>query len=465
MAGFGFMGSTKTTKLTAKIMEDPVYKKMLLENGYPGNKAAKLYKITKGEYKNLQAGELDELQGLNDDYGIGLKSFGNQLDAKRKELIEKGEDPDSNKEYINLKNEYTDSKVGFENTNSYLNNLKEESLKSLSKDERALFETESQLKDFDGNAVELMMEEHEVNPVSFGYEKYRDGSEDGGERYQKIIQKEAKRQLAAINGVSFASKRPNYDYDIRINRAKESRDKHIQNNLDATNMATPYSKVQIPSGSKFSSARFQAYTEMNEENMDIRTVSISGEKNLTLADYMETDEFVKIMGEDTFEIKKSFTVDGYNNKGALFNELIIRSKTDPKKSVTVQIDASGDRTIMRELYQDLASSSDQKQSLEGEKGLANLMYMPSIKQAFLRYSTKGSLNIQLPDETRTDEVTFSKNEDGTYAGTLFGQVIEFNGNADLKSEQEFAVALKREVEDYMIAKKNAEEKAALKLKK
>tara|TARA_R110000850_G_scaffold90138_2_gene192308 strand:- start:9402 stop:11672 length:2271 start_codon:yes stop_codon:yes gene_type:complete len=468
MAGFGYMGSQKTVKTSINLIKDTVAAD-LAAKGYDEQKAIKMVKMTKGEYLNTKVGDLVEIQKLNDDYKVGLDAFGVKLDAKKKELEESGIDPNLDKDYINLKNDYTNSKVGYGNVNSYLKILREDSLKSLSKDERGLIEADVLLKKYDGDAVRLVEEEYQIKSgtgkgeLGFGYDRYKnDTSEEGVKRYNELIEKEAKRILASRNGASSATKNPSYDYDIRLSNAIEARDGRIQDNLDANSKATPYTVLQIPSGNKYSTSKFKDFSDMNEENMDIRTVSISGENNMTLADYMETDEFVDIMGDDAFEIKKSFTIDGYSNEGKLFNQLIVRSKTDPKKSVSLQIDATGDTSIMRELYEDLSSSPDRQQALEGEKGLANLMYMGPIKQSYLRYSDKGKMIIPLPGGETTDEVTFSKNEDGTYSGTLFGVPIEFDGNLDLKGEQEFAVALKREVEDYTAAKIKLEKTKAAK---
>ncbi|MGK0464760.1 hypothetical protein [Clostridium sp.] len=464
MAGFGFMGATKTTKLTDKLLQDAVKKKMW-NNGYDEKKMAKLYAFRKGEYLNIKANNLDEIQKLNDDYGMGLQTLESDLKAKKAELVEAGmsqEEINSDKGYIKLKNDYTNSKVGYDNTNSYLTQLNEEALKNLSKNDKAIVKADLLLQEYNEDAVKLVEEKYNVKSgtgegeLGFGWEKYKnDTSKKGVERYNKIIQNEAKRMLASRHGVRGADN-PTYDFDIGVQRTDEARKEAIQNNLDADNKAAPYTVIQAPSSSKYSGSKYATYSDMNVENMNPSNVAIAGRKDQTLADVMETKEFTDIMGEEGgFEVLKSFTNDGYTQEGALYNQLVIRMKSDPSKSFTVQIDASGDKTIMKDLYEDLYSSSDGDQSLKGEIGLANLMYMPAIKQAFFRSSSSGQLEVQLPDGTKTDQVTFSKNEDGTYSGTLFGQQMEFDGNSDLKSEQEFAVALKREVEEFMEALENS----------
>jgi len=463
MANMGQAFSGKEVTLDVKFFKNDIRKKMW-EDQYEKDAMVKMYKIQTGEYLDLKPDDIPEIRTMNsdfslkvDEYELNMKNYKNHL-IKTKGMT--SEDAIQDPEYQRMLADYSEAKVNLNNSNSYIDQLESSANSKLSEEDQNVVSLESLIKRYNNNVVSTVISEYGTSKTELlrGYNKYKNLTEEeipNDENTNKLLVSAASKKLAEEYGIPLGS---GTFLDIRrnIKVAVNNRNDIISKDLDAQKKGIAYTKVNMPSTGKFSSSKYRAFTDLSEEYLNTKSISVIGtDEPMTISDYMETAEFKKEMsGADKkgYEIKKSFTIDGYSSDGKSYDEIMIRSKDDPTKSVVIQIPAE-DEGVKRELYGSLVKSGDYKQRLEGQKGLANQIFMSAIKKSNFRNIDSGSVFVDLPGIGPVDNIKFTKSKsffnETIWRASMFGRPLSYAGSEELKSEQELALAMNKAYEQIM----------------
>ena len=475
MLGVGQARSGKDVKIDTKFVKNDI-KLSMLKDGYDQEALVKLYKIQNGEYLDLSPADIPEIRTMNNDERLKLGEYETKMNEYKNLLMTRDdmteEEAMQTPEYQRMLSNYTESKVNVTNSDNYIKGLEENAKTKLEEIDRSLVQLGEAI-DANGGSI-FKTAESEFNltrdQLLSGYsEAYL--NKFSPESIQELLESEASRAIAREMGIKITGS--TYDITRNIKNSIKKMNDVISDDLNANRKGIGYKKVNMPKSGKYSSSKYRVFTDLEEEFLNTNSVKVLGtEVTMTVKDYMNTSEFTDVMeGVDTekgFEIKKSFTIDGYNQDGVSFDEVIIRSKADPTKMVTIQVPTENPE-VKTELYESLVQSGDFKQRLEGQKGLANQVFMSPIKKSNLRYNDKGNIFVDLPGIGSTDQITYErvKNDlgDQIYKITMFGEPVEFRGKTEFKSEQEISLALHeayKEIVAEMASQKRKEEETETK---
>lgn len=509
-AGLGAVASYRNIDIDTKILKNEVRAKMWNDN-YDKEKIVKMYGIHKGEFNHVSSGSLDEIYQMNEEFENSLTSYKTQLDTIGAEIKEIG-DPKNEEEQqrlVNLVSEqknmlkhYSQAKVDYDNTKSYIDQLKSNSFKNLNKSDKSTININKIVSNNNGDPVEAVINElgvtyddvhnnlylsgknqlEKVSEYNQKYDllkkqgkhkeadKYFDMANLAQEEYDKALRISAYSLLGKKYGILSGSDQQGSQFGIDFEngvydkKLKSNRDNFIQEKLSLNKKAVPYTKVSMSEASKYSSKKFADFNEMIEDNINLDTSILAGsrDKSKTIKQFMETTEFKDALGEAPkgYSFQRSYTINGYDDKGRYFDEIVIRNNEIPTNQITIQVVADNNSRMMAgQLFQDLKESNDGDQVLKGEQGEANLMFMPAIKKSMLRDNEKGSMQISLPNGAETNDVTFEKvvkiSQDGTdrsyYKVYLLGEAVSYNNNTDLRGEDEIALGLMQSTKELMEA--------------
>ena len=464
MVNMGRAFSGKTQKLDVKFIKNDIRRKML-EDQYNEDSLVKMYKIQTGEYLDLTPNDIPEIRTINQDFDLKITEYESEMNRYKNTIMEQqgltSDEAIKDPKYQSMLANYSEAKVGLENSNSYIKELEDNANSSLSDEDQSAIALESLIRKNNEDVVETAVKEFGLSKVELlkGYNKYKGLSEEeipDDESTTNILTHVASRKLAKKYGINLGSG-SSFNIKKQIKSAADNRDKIIGENLSAEKKGIAYSKVNMPKSGKYSSSKYRTYTDLSEEFLNSKSVSVlGGSVPMTIKDYMETSDFTDEMeGVDAskgFEFKKSFTIDGYTKDGQSFDEVIIRSKADPTKQAVIQV-PSEDPGVKKELYESLVNSGDYNQRLEGKKGLANQIFMSSIKKSNLRNQESGSIFVDIPGIGPVDKIKFRKSKDNLgktiWNVSMFDKPLTYAGSEELESEQEISLAMNKAYGDLM----------------
>lgn len=508
-AGLGAVGAYRNIDIDTKILKNEV-RAAMFKNNYSKDKLTRMYAVHKGELKDVTSGDIDEIYSLNEEfegYLDGYKTRIENLNPQIKEFEDrkaKGETLtiEEQDELGNLLSErksmlknYSQAKIDYDNTKNYIDQLQDESYEDLGKTEKGTIKINQVLEKHKGDPVIAAIEDLDVSfediesllpkfelkdlqdadkYSQIAYEAEKEGDTKKSQTYLQMAQEAQNRYDKSLRSAAFSLLGKEYGVLKSVDpqgtnfgrsfekgyyndMLRERRGDIIQDRLDQTKQAVPYRKVSMSESSKYSSKIFSDFNTMTEETINPAQTLLAGKRGnkpgTTLQTFMKSKDFIDHMGEapEGFEFQRSFTIDGYDDKGRFYDEIVIRNAAMPTVQYVLQVVADqNSKDQAMDLYADLKKSKNMNNVLDGEKGEANAIFMPSIKRAMLRYNKSGTLQVPLLDGSgnETDEVEFKKVTKQTSLGpktyynvTLFGIPVKYGNRSDLKGEQEIALGL------------------------
>ena len=475
--GYAYAGSYVNKEVTNKILNDTAGYDMV-KNGYNAKAISKVVSFYDGEVIGFTPKTIEEVNKTNDDYKIQVEEYMANANARKKHLTGANptmdlkdlnnliqNDPDYNQAIKN----YTESTVKQQNAEQRIKRLNEEVYLELDDHDRSLIDTKDLIEKHEGDVFAAAKEVGVV--AESDYEEWSDSTDEGKRiKYEESLIRNTKKSIAALYGNKLASGRhaSTMDVDARIGRAISNRDGFIQDNIDAEEKSFIFKGVNVPESSKYAGTTGE-FIKIDEKNFNT-SMSQLAFGGSTVEEYLKSEGGMSALGGDDggegYDFKKSYTIDGFDNDGNHYSNIVIRNNGN-NRSVSIQVVDNKSDDVLRTIANDLKMGTP-SQKIEGRKLEANIGYMRSIKQSGLKYSKSGKMIISLGNGISTSDVTYERVVEGAsidennmqvmpdgerkylnkYLVKLKGQYITIGDRKELNGEQEIAIALHDEVKEY-----------------
>tara|TARA_R110000822_G_scaffold100340_2_gene225950 strand:+ start:312 stop:2537 length:2226 start_codon:yes stop_codon:yes gene_type:complete len=447
MAGAGRAGSYVNTDISEKILKNEVGFAMY-QNNMEQQKIIDAIAFTDGEGNKITSESLESTQETLKLAKDEANNFLTKANARKKELMDGGmpeEEARLDQKYKRLNKSYIDNNTSFMNAQSRMNSLYKQVDEKVSKDDRAIFDTQDLLDKHGGDAIKALAEEFNLQVskdfLSKGYQR------DEGEEAHKILAKEMGVDMSKPGRGAGGRN----TFPFILNGANGRRSDLTETYLHANPQAEFFTIIDSKSVGKFAS-KYGAWQDLKSgSNFNLASATLAYGKG-SLQNSKELEDLES--STEGFGYRTSPT-DGYDDDGNRFNNVIITNK-QTGVSASVQVIDGQSNEMMLDLARDLQTGGFDQRKL-GEQMEADLSHMKTIKKSGMLWQEDGQFQVNIGGGSERT-AKYNKTEDGYYNLTIGGVPVELNGRTDLAGEKEVSLALFKEVRDINIYRESLKKK-------
>jgi len=435
MAGMALGAQYNNVDIDYKILTDDLGL-MMYKRGLEEQDALQLINFENGELTQLDALTLDDVENTLRLANQELKATEASMTALRNQLTngvpadQVAEVLAGNRQYQQLRNQYENAKVSQNNANARMEVINRRVDNTvLDANDKKVHEVMNVIKEYGGPDAAAAALGIRMPPMSMSI-----GYEDN--RYEREI------ALAKAMGVDLSKYKgvggPNPWWNA-TSTVNNKRQRGFEQYVGADPQAEHFTMMNAQNTGKYSTF-FGAMNDQLSQDFNPQAATLAYGKG-RFADIDLESELGKIEDGKNYEYKVSLT-DGWDNEGQKFNNVMITNPSTGKVMSVQVIDNLSDDFYLNGAQQ-LANGSYKQQQMSKQL-MANMNYMPAIKQSNLAFANRGQIGgIPFRDSKGNAlPVEWVKHQDatGTYYTASIGGVPINNGQS-IKGEKEMALAI------------------------